>query len=523
MPYLRKPMQAEVKFAVLVGRMLDLFGQSGDAASDDHRTALHALVDLAAGRSATLRSDGTVVTVEGQPIPDETAFLGLLRERLAAHGVAELRITSGASPVDLVHAIRALAAPPARSNPGAAIDQHLRRAKVTTVSVVTAELERSTRDRRGVRVTEALQAVNTGSRAGQEDTQLGGVITSARGAAYDEMMRHQRAAAKTLTGAVARLADLQAGPALRNQLEAVQAAIGEAVKGKEVNQALEAIVALIRLEAATADPDVRRSFGIALRRILTQDTLRRFSRFLLDDMYASDIVMIVRRSGTPGTKILLDLLIHAPTQAERRAYLRALQQVEEGLDVVTSLLSHHEWFVVRNAADLVGELGIEEATSALGTVVGHEDARVRMSVGIALARLGTPTAAQYLRKVFSDPDPKVRLAVLKQVGGKGASALAMPLVNAAQAERDDEVVCEYYRALGRIGTPDAVQALTNAARSGSGRLLVRRPSAARLAAVEGLGSAGGPIAVEALESLSKDRAGDMRRVARKALAQARAH
>lgn len=511
-------MQDGIKYAVLIGHMLDLLGQ-GDSGSDDQRKALHALVDMAARRSATVRVDVDAVTVEGASIPDDTPYLDLLRKRFNAHRIAELRISSGASPVDLVHALRALGAQPARSNQGAAVEAHLRRAKVTTVSVVTQEMDASTRGRRGVRVTEALKVVGSPKRRGVERGDMG-VITAAKGAAYDEMLRHQRAAANTLHGAVQRLADHRAGPALRNQLEAVQASISKALTGKEVTQALEAILNLIALEAGAADADVRRSFGIGLRRILTQDTLRRLSPFLLDDMYAEDIVKIVRRAGTPGTKILLDLLVHAQTQAERRAYLRALQQVEEGLDVVTSLLGHHEWYVVRNAADLVGELRIGEATAALGAVVEHEDVRVRISVGVALAKLGTAAAAQHLRKVFHDPDPKVRLAVIKEVGGRGLSGLAMPLVNAAQAEEDEDIACEYYRALGRIGTPDAVQALTKTARSSSGRLLVRRASATQIAAVEALGSAGGRVALEALEALSKERA--LREAARKALARARA-
>ena len=190
--------------------------------------------------------------------------------------------------------------------------------------------------------------------------------------------------------------------------------------------------------------------------VLTADTLRRFAPYVFDEVYHDDIVMMMRRAGTQGTKTLLALLIEAPSQAERRACLRALRKLEEGMDVIASLLNHHEWFVVRNAADLVGELRIAEATAALGKVVGHDDSRVRRSVGLALARIGTPETALHLRKVLADPDPGVRLAVLHEVGGRALGGLAMPLVSAAEAERDPDVLGEFYRALGRIGTPQEI-------------------------------------------------------------------
>ena len=528
------PMEDEVKYAVLIGRMLDLLQRGGDASSDDHRMTLRALVDLASRRSATLRIDEHGLTVEGRVVPDDTPFAGIARGRLEGHGIAAVNVASGASAVDLIHFLRALAGEPAAEG-GITIEQRLQRAKVTTVSVLTAELDATTKARRGVRITEALRAsgVLGATSDEKEQSELSaslkdkadlGVLPAVKGAAYDEMVRHQRASANTLAGAVMRLEEDLSVPALRGRLEAVQAGIQKALEQREVDIALEAIVKLIHQETAAPTPDVRRSYGIALRRILTADHLKRFAPRLLDEMYAADVIVMMRRAGTQGTKILIDLLIQAPTQAERKAYIRALRQIEEGLDVVTSLLNHHEWFVVRNAADLVGELRITEAAGALGAAVQHPDARVRLAVGIALARLGNPASGQPLRKVFQDPDPKVRLAVAKEIGGRGLSGLAMPLVSAAESEVDPAVQSEYYRALGRIGTPDAVQALRNAASAGSGLFtLGRRVSVTRLAAVEALGDAGGAAAVDALTGLAKDRAGDVRKAARVALQRARAN
>jgi hypothetical protein len=510
-------MRDEIKYAVLIGRLLDLLARTPET-TEDHRAALRALVDLASRGSATVQVDANGVTVEGVQIPDDTPYAPLVRERFMVHGLSRVHLAHGASAVDLVHLLRALAAAPTSSAPGPDLDAHLRRAKVTTVAIVTAELDSVTKPRRDVRITEALEA--SAKSAPPAPAPGFDLVPAGRGTAYEDMVRQQDPQPDTLAAAVGRLSEERDHHTLLATLHGVQNGITRAIATNELSQALEAILRLIRLEAETGETNAQRAYGIALRRILTADTLRRFAPLVFDDLYHGDIVMMMRRAGTQGTKVLLDLLIEAPSQAERRAYLKALRQIEEGADVVTSLLSHHEWYVVRNAADLVGELRLAEAAPALGQVVQHEDPRVRRSVGIALARIGTPETALHLRKLLADPDKTVRLAVVREVGGRALGGLAMPLVTAAGAEEDPEVLGEFYRALGRIGTPDAVQVLLKAARSGG--LLSRRPVGPRLAAIEGLGLAASPAAIAFLRELAGGRSSEIRAAASAALQRARA-
>ncbi|HET6923188.1 MAG TPA: HEAT repeat domain-containing protein, partial [Anaeromyxobacteraceae bacterium] len=446
---------------MLLGRLLDLM-QATPETTTDHRSAMHALVELCAQRSATVRLRDGRLAVEAVDIPDDTPFSATLRRQLAGHGLAGLHLSHGASAVDLVRLLRLLAARPAGAAPGPDLEQALRRDQITSVAVVTAEADSAARERLDVRVSEALRATEGVEPLQTTERQARAaasgpieVVPAARGAAFEEMARQQRAQGNTLVATVGRLQEEGDPHSLLGKLDAVQAAIARAVTGNELNQAFEAILKLIRQETEQATPEAQRAYGITLRRILLNDTLKRFMPYVRDDVYHQDVVTVLRRAGTQGTKILLDSLIEAPSQAERRAYLRALRQMETGSEVVASLLSHHQWYVVRNAADLIGELKVTEATAALGRVAQHGDARVRRSVGIALARLGTPDTAIHLRKVITDADREVRLAVAREIGGRNLSGLAMPLVSAADAEPDPEVQAEFYRALGRIGTPDA--------------------------------------------------------------------
>src|SRR2546430_15811866 len=61
----------------------------------------------------------------------------------------------------------------------------------------------------------------------------------------------------------------------------------------------------------------------------------------------------------------------------------------------------------------------------------------------------------------------------------------MPLVVAMDEETDDAVQRELMLALGRIGSPDAVQALIKFAQP-TGRIFGRKPAALRVAAGEAL-------------------------------------
>lgn len=492
-------MHDDVNLAFLLGRLLDLMMQSSEI-SDDHRTTLGALVELLGRRSASLVLVDDRVTVEGQQVPDDAPYVSVLTRRMKAHGVARLHLAHGASTIDIVELLRGLVAEPGAGRPARALATRLAAADVVTAFVVSRDQVVSAAARGTMRPSAALKASE---------------VAPAQRATQVDVTRQQRPSS-TLGALVDQLPDDKDPTPLLARLDTVGATVVRAIGANELTQALEAILKLIRQEVESGDPDAQRQYGITLRRIFTSEHLKKFAPMAVDEMYHDDIALVMRRAGKQGTKILLDFLIDAPSQAERLAYLKALRSTEEGADVIASLLSHHEWFVVRNAADLVGEMRLVEAVPALARAAGNTEPRVRRAIGIALARIGTAETALPLRKLVTDADAQVRLAVVKEVGGRALSGLAMPLVSAASAELDPDVLAEYYRALGRIGTPDAVAALVKAAQEGGG-LLSRKPLGPRLAAIEGLGSAGGPSAVAILKELAKSRSNDVRAVAAAAL------
>jgi HEAT repeat protein len=89
------------------------------------------------------------------------------------------------------------------------------------------------------------------------------------------------------------------------------------------------------------------------------------------------------------------------------------------------------------------------------------------------------------------------------------------LAVAAEQETKPDVQREMYLALGRIGSHDAIQALSRAAEPG-GKLFHRKPLQVRLAAIEGLHAAG-PSGVNALKALLEDGEREVREAAEKAM------
>jgi HEAT repeat protein len=321
-------------------------------------------------------------------------------------------------------------------------------------------------------------------------------------------------------GAADVLAELEhnaTGPKVGDLLASLTQLAESAIRQTRVEQVLGVISGIMRAEQKVPEADsVRRQYTIALRRIYTKPVLEGLSRLLATPKHRASAVAALQRGGAAGVEVLMDVLAAAPTVAERRAVFDALKHMTEGTDQLVHMLDHSEWFVVRNVAELIGELALEDAVPALARRLDHADERVRKAVGLALGKIGTRGAAEPLRRALRDRSQEVRLQVAVGIGGRKSSALAMPLVVAMEEEKDEAVVRELILALGRIGSPDAVQALIKWAQP-TGRFFGRKPSELRVAAVEALRLAASAAALGTLEGLSDDSDREVREAARRAV------
>ena len=522
-------------FATHLARAVDLFRDP--SAKEAQKSALRALMALVQMADVLVETRNGGLFINGSAVAGE-AYKPLV-ERLELHGVRHIEIPTAAPAADLFNLLKSLADQPGTVD----IPTRLRSGGTQRVSVAVSQLFAADAEvgvpNGDVLVEHAPVLPDATPPAGPAlDLGTGGLLHGdlgdvSGGAPIDvgpitrevpppapppapppsrepEIVRQSAApsfapAVAAKTGDDEILAQLERSPQGANVgdlLAVVARQVETAIKTDRMERAVKTLAAVVRLEAKVADAP-RRTYGIALKRMFNKPLLQGVAPLLDYPAQREDAALVLQRAGADGVEVLLDILVAAPTVVERRGAFDALTRMKEGADQLVHMLSHPQWFVVRNIAELVGELGLEEAVPALAKQVSHEDERVRKAVALALAKIATPTCAEPLRRALRDKSPGVRIQVALGIGGRKSGALAMPLVVALDEERDAEVERELILALGRIGSPDAVQALIKFAQP-SGRLFGRKPTALRVAAVEALRLAATPAAMGTLQGLAGD-------------------
>jgi HEAT repeat protein len=121
-----------------------------------------------------------------------------------------------------------------------------------------------------------------------------------------------------------------------------------------------------------------------------------------------------------------------------------------------------------------------------------------------------------LRKALQDTSALVRMQAASALEGTRARNLVPALARLVEEESQADVQREMLHALGRIGTPDAIETLIRASQPAKG-FFKKKPLALRVEAIEGLRLGGGPAAVAALQDLARDKEDAVRRAAEQAL------
>ena len=480
-------------FAITLGRAIETFRAQPDAIAE-HKIALRALVALTRLGGVTLVRDAAGLVVEGEPIAATLPGIGTLLAQMDAHDVREIRIAKRAAPAHLLKLLRAMAGGLGAFADGLTLAERLRASDVTSVTVVTVPPAPAPGER-PPDVTEALAAEEIAARLAEATS----------------------APAPAPLAAV--IADLALDPSRADVLDRATAA-AELVRGEldagRVSAGLTSAAELVRLEGRLPEGSARRSFAIVLNRLLTRSLLHTAAEHSRDPEQGQPARLVLARGGGEATEVLLERLVQAQTIGERRHYFDLLKGAGDGVRQVILMLGHPEWFVVRNVVELLGELRVAEAVAPLARTLRHPDMRVRRAVALALARIGTPGTLEHLGALLRDGDAEIRVAVAAAIGGHEMETLAMPLVVAVEREEDLRVRLELYRALGRVGSAAALQALARGAAPPRWRWWNRHPDR-RLAAIEGLKIAGGPAAIGTLRGLLDDRDPEIRRAVREAL------
>jgi len=495
-------------FAASFARALDLFRDPG--AKEEQKAQFRTLAGILKVDGVTISAQDGKLLVNGAPVVGDA-----LLQRLEFHSVKEIAIPADPPVAEMFELLRALAAQPSDED----IASRLRASGASRVSVRMQTFVFGTPIAPVSAPPPPARDVPSATRdtpaaaGGTEDIPDLVREATAQSAGFSPAA----AATRTTGDLIAQLKEKPEGPHVGELLAVLGRQLETAMKTNRITQALTIVAGIVRAEQQVGDASRRRQYSIALKRMYNKALLEAIAEVANDPTDREDSLLVLRRAGEDGVEVLLDLLVAAPTIEERRGIFMALTGMKEGTDQLVHMLGHHQWFVVRNVAELAGELALDEAVPALAQQLEHDDERVRKAVALALAKIGSSSAAEPLRRALRDKSPEVRMQAALGVGGRKSSALAMPLVVAMEEEEDEAVERELILALGRIASTAAVQALIKFAQPG-GRLFGRRPAAQRATAVEALRIAATPAAIGTLEGLTDDGDKQVRAAAQSALA-----
>jgi len=292
----------------------------------------------------------------------------------------------------------------------------------------------------------------------------------------------------------------------------------------------EVMRGIVQRESAARDDETRRAFALAIRRA-SQPTVLRCVADLLPPKpeHRGEHARVLLRAGDDGADALLERLAVAQKAEDRRVYIDVVLWMRANAPALIrdaaliAMLGDRHWFVARTAAELLGEMKVSAAEEQLTELLRHDDERIRRSAAVALLQLGTAAGRKAIEDALADPSSEVRslaVSAMATADGDARAPTAATLLRVLDDEEEPTVQLALLAALGRLGTPAAVERLSQVAEP-EGRFFKKKTLEARLAAVQALGEARTADALSALKALESDREREVRDAV--AHAQAYAH
>jgi HEAT repeat protein len=445
----------------------------------EQKVALRAVVTVSKDSSVRLGNTEGRLAVNGLVMPQALAGVQELAERLATHSIEGIDIEQAAAPAELLALARLLAVGAASTHDAADLARKLSELQEKTVHVRLAE-----------------KAVAQPAPA------------SGPGAAPDAGPATASERVQSLWDQLAAAPD---APAAQQVLTELAFLAEQATREGRTGDVADKFITLLEFEAKVVNPDLRPAYVMAARRLTRPTILRPIAHLLATEPErTAQTERILQRCAQDGVDAVVDQFLGATSNLQRRAYRDVLFRLTGAREALVQMLSDPRWYVVRQAAEFLGEMGAQDAERALADLLRHKDARVRRAATRALARLDSAFTLDALARAVTDDDATVRLeAVAGLTARKGARAGSM-LASAIDAENDLEVQFSILAALGRIATPETVAKLAAAAAAASGFFRSRKNSALRIAAITALGDAHTPAALTALQAMANDREKDVR-------------
>lgn len=499
-------------FVTHFSRLVWLLAHRADD-QDGQKEELRRCLMMASNQSQMLLlRDIALALSVNQEVEDETsACVRDLVMRMAGHSIRLMEFDAVVPAKDVMEVARAIAATPTSGDEGAAFDSAMLGMNLTgiTVHLGSSGFVRHPRPgmmpaysgglRTPVGMSPIIEDLPRAPRRSSGESQAIMQGQLMRGGGRDE----------TVIDMVTRLDKAVTSPNALSVVDDISRATEDlASQGKWI-EFVQILDRLLHHYERLHDGDTKRAFLVGIRRLQRPVLLQGVARLLPSQRDLRETcTRVLTLSGETGADVLIDNLIGSDISGERRAYLDALRQCPSAVNSLLHLLMDDRWYVVRNAAWLLGELGSTDADRRLAEVMSHREPRVRRAVATALGRLATSRAVLALLQAINDPSPDVRLQAVQAIASARNPRAVPWLIEALDHEQDGDVQAALMSALGASPTEDGIARLMRAAEAGG--MLVRKPAAMRVRAIEALAEANTPSARQALQNLLADRDRDVR-------------
>jgi HEAT repeats/PBS lyase HEAT-like repeat len=503
----------------------------------NQKAALRLLVAMAKEGEVTLALRDWQVVANGSLLPAQFEGVQDLGAQLIGHAVTELVAERDATAADLLGIARALATEPVPGDGGRNLADKLAALGAKTVRatlsigarrntremVVPQEEEpppasRNTRDVAVVAQADPPPASrNTRDVAvvAQAEPPLPRLSTEVSvmrslGDGYISQFAASDTSRASISKAVAQLETTTTVNEITKLLDGIAGGAESAFREGDAHTLALAMAGIVKREVSAGDANIRRAYGAAVRRLAKKPILAAIAPLLVTQRESyEELLAVFARMGEDGAEALIEQLNGAQSLADRRVYFDSLRKLKAGVTVLIHHLGDSRWYVVRNAADLLGEMSANEAEPKLAELLQHDDDRVRKAAVSALSKMTGAGAVKGLTASLEDDAPGVRVRAAAALGNSKTPAAANALIKHLEREEVAEVQHACLASLGKIASGDAIRFLIKAAQPATG-LFKRKATAYRVAAVRALGEARTPAAMGALQNLLHDKEKDVR-------------
>lgn len=447
----------------------------------------------------TIRREGFFL--DDKQFGKESQPLQKLAPYLFARRVQQIVVLPDLTQEDLLEFAKALALETKEIRARGGIKEVLLQSRVTTIWLNETDLSK---------ILTAKQELEESSKPGQEEDD------------FQQLQFQPPEEIRELKDVIQELRAAKADERFKELLQEITALIPGAIQPDKWMVLTEAMALLCQFATNRRIPMPRRELT---SQALNHVTTRELVDFLIDSMCQQNTsprlrdvlknILVVLKNRAIGQ--LMEKLALEDSAGKRKILVEALiRQGYDALPVIAEHLQDDRWFVVRNAVTIIGEIRHPDSSHYLGSLLQHEEIRVRREVVRALAKTGGQESVNLLLKTVEGPDEELARQALLSLGALKDDRAIPALVRTVKTKdtflKRASFTKDAIRSIGEIGSPEAIPALCSILRQQ--KFFKRRQFAEiRAAAAQALSEIGHEDARATLEKAVDDK---FARVARQA-------